>query len=207
MDGNNRIFCFCTCAEKHHEIYLKRIENWYHMLKNFNEDIDFFVANDGKISADELNNLNNVNITFFNFTPILGRITCGNFPGYRRSFGQMMNEALNRGYDYVIHIENDVQVINFDKIRPYLRKKGLYASFNQRYNFIESAFLILNDKNAIETLRDMLNDKTSLYSEVYFEHQLQKMLNFNYPFISYRKNEQNPIDNADFICQSQGRGY
>lgn len=208
MDGkNNRIFCFCTCAEKHQDVYLKRIKHWYQMLKDFNEDIDFFVANDGKIEKEKLEFLTDINITFFNLTPSLGRISCGNFPGYRRSFCQMMGEALNRGYNYVIHVENDVQIINYDKIKPFLKEEGLYASFNYCYNFIESAFLIINDKKSIETLYNMFNDKINLYDNIYFEHQIQRVLKFNYPFISYRKNEQNTIENADFICQYYGRGY
>jgi hypothetical protein len=67
-----------------------------------------------------------------------------NFKGWKRSVVSALKKG--RQYDYIIHNEYDLRIQNITKFNEYLKRPGFYCGFCKTYNFIETACMILNDK-------------------------------------------------------------
>lgn len=195
---NNKFAIFCTAAEHNQEKYIARVLHWHDMLYPvFRADTDFWCFVDGTLKdAPERENLR-----FVSFSPALGRKDMNVFPGYKRSFGEalrMLDE-----YDNLMLIENDVKVFNFKRVLKYREMPGLYSSIDRKWHFIETGFMILNDRKARDMLKTYYLSEDGIYEPCLFETTLSKYP-FQYVFQS-RRAEGSQIDlskeNLDYICQ------
>ena len=190
--SNNQILCFCTCSKNNKEHYLKNIKHWRNQILSNFDNIDLVVFSDGTIEQQ----IDNVKI--INLEPCLGRPTAGggHFPGWKRSFIQACKYFLNNNYKYFWHIENDIKLnIEFNKdcinnIKSYLYSDGLYISFCKQYSFLQSAFMILNDKTFIKQMIEFYNFNQILNETVCFEASKLRMGNWNIVFNSMRLQNQ-----------------
>lgn len=197
------LMIFCTCAEHNAEMYLDRVRLWYKMLSPLHDEADFFCAVDGLLPDGPPAELAG-KIQFIEHSPALGRKGTQWFPGWKRSYGKMLSFAEFAGYACCVHIENDVIIRNFGKLREYLRKPGLYSSWNEKYNFIEGAFQILNDPPAREKLGKFYSSPKGYDEPDLFENVLGAYP-FEYPFTSCRIErdpDQELINTADLTAQS-----
>lgn len=190
--SNNQILCFCTCSKNNKEHYLKNIKHWRNQILSNFDNIDLVVFSDGTIEQQ----IDNVKI--INLEPCLGRpAACsGHFPGWKRSFIQACKYFLNNNYKYFWHIENDIKLnIEFNKdcinnIKSYLYSDGLYISFCKQYSFLQSAFMILNDKTFIKQMIEFYNFNQILNETTCFEASKLRMGNWNIVFNSMRLQNQ-----------------
>ena len=191
---------FCTCAQTDAEKYVQKVHDWYSMLKEHFPDADYYCGVDGTIPAD-MKKL--VRMHFEEFTPVLGRSSMRVFPGWRRSYGKLLDRALQCDYPYVFHVENDVRINNWNKVKEYINKPGLYSSWCPNWNFIEAAFQVLNDKAAVKALRDRYVTDAGINEGCLFEKYLQTYP-FKYVFSSVRLHDKNCPENTnvDFTAQS-----
>jgi hypothetical protein len=198
---NSELMIFCTSAEVNFDKYLQNINNWYAMLDMVHDAADFYVGVDGKIPKNiELNK----NINFIEFLPKygLGDIPhAKNFAGWKRTYIEMLKMAIEKDYKYVVHIENDVLVLNWEKIKPLFYTSGLFSSKDSRYGFIESAFQILNDISAIKPIIDYYSNEENFFKSEGFEHLLQSKCNFNYCLNSIRVEGHFPVDKNSTQCK------
>ena len=191
---------FCTCAQTNAGRYVQRVSDWYSMLKEYFPDADYYCGVDGTIPQDIEKP---VGVHFKEFTPMLGRPSMRVFPGWRRSYGKLLNRAVRCDYPYVFHVENDVRINNWSKVKEYITKPGLYSSWCPNYKFIEAAFQILNDKTSIQALRDKYVTDEGINEGCLFEKYLQTYP-FKYVFSSVRLHDHNCPENidVDFTAQS-----
>lgn len=182
---NNQIMCFCTCSINDKEHYLQNIKKWKNqILENF-ENVDLKVFSDGIIEQK----IDGVEI--ISLQPTLGRKTSGCFPGWKRSFREACKYFLNSNYKYLWHIENDI-LINKEKhdsvnnIKSYLMKQGLYTSHAQPYGFLQTAFMILNDKKFLEEMVEFYEDENNLNENIMFENSKMSKYQCEIPFKSIR---------------------
>ena len=203
------LMIFCTAAPM--DKYLERVSVWYDCLKQRIPDADFYCGVDGQINSSWKKP---EGITFVELTPPLGRCPVGEtvpkghrpkgFPGWRRSYGELLDIAVRKGYSYITHIENDVTIRNWDKVLKYIRKPGLYSSMCPNYNFVESAFQILNDNESVKKLRNKYTTDEGIQEHVVLEQYL-KTYPFEYVFTSTRLHDRRSfIDPAtvDIVAQS-----
>lgn len=197
---NNKCAIFCTCAETNQKYYISRIEKWYAMLKDI-PDTDLFCCVDGNIIEDIPAYLRE-KIHFIELCPSLGRSSVLKFEGFKRSFGFMMDYL--KGYEFVSHVESDIKIINIDKFKKYQITPGLFSAICEKYGFLESAFLILNDKNYRQFLFERYSQKVNIEENNIFEVILQQSGHFNFAFSSTRKEGDNNLNESkyDVIAQT-----
>ena len=194
----NKFAIFCTAAEKEQEKYIGRVLHWYDMVyPMFRMDTDFFCFVDGTLnSTPSLNNLH-----FISFSPSLGRKTMQIFPGLKRSFGEALKYL--EDYEFLMFIENDTKLLNFNRILQYRDKPGLYSSIDKKWNFTETRFMILNDKESRRKLMSYYLSDEGMNETCLFEETMSKYP-FKYVFQS-KRSDGDFIDltkeNLDYICQ------
>ncbi len=186
---------FATCAENNQEYYIDRVITWYNLYyPKFGQNTDFYIFVDGQLTTvPQLDGCE-----FIQLTPKLGRSSIVKFEGYKRSFAEALKFL--QDYEFITLCETDVRLCNFDKLEEYRFKNGLFSSIDERHHFIETAFMILNDKNArLKMMQYFLQnyDKDELF-EFYFQYNY----NFNYVFTSIRDEGLIPNKNYDYICQT-----
>lgn len=197
---------FCTAAEKDQEKYIARVLHWYDMLwPVFKNDTDFFCFSDGALSSPP----SRERLRFISFFPALGRKSINVFPGYKRSFGEALR--MLEDYEFVMLIENDVKILNFNRVLEFREKPGLYSSIDKKWSFIETGFMILNDREQRKKMKEHFLSEDGINEDTLFESTLSKYP-FEYVFQS-RRAEGAVIDTSkeslDYICQAMDnyKGY
>lgn len=173
----NKVLIWCTCAEFDQKNYFKRVQVWYKQLKTLNIQADFFVFNDGLIKQDiykkQFQKLN-----FVYFPKALGRQTIWFFPGFKRSFYYALK--LSKKYTNFIHLQSDAYInkrnIFYDN---YLKSNICAYCQNQNYNFMQTVFMIINNKDVIDKLIQRYSTLTNLYQDVNFEIEMSKIIPCN----------------------------
>ena len=196
----NDLMAFCTAAQNNGDVYRKRVLTWFDMLKDKLPDADFYCGVDGTLPGGSI-----PGVTLMQFQPVLGRRNVRVFPGWRRSYGKLLEVSVKKKYPYVVHIENDVTIKNWDKVCEYIYKTGLYSGMCKNYNFIEAAFQVLNDMDIRKELANKYTSDVGINESTLFEDELQKYP-FEYPFDTIRihdkRGSQLYTGNEDFLCQS-----
>lgn len=191
-----KLMIWCTCAEDNKILYLKKIVKWYQQIitifEEYNPDLFCFV--DGSLTIDDLINVDKklLNISFINLTPKLGRKSLSEFPGWKRSFRSALE--VGREYDYILHIENDLKILNAEKLKEYIFKPGYYVGRNKIFNFFDTTFMILNDKNLNEKFIQYYLSEQNLNENVYFEFVFLEIVKNNTIHQIFKSGE-------DYICQ------
>ena len=91
------------------------------------------------------------NVKIISLMPYLGiHGKNNNFKGWKRSFFTALEYG--KTYNYIIHIEYDLRVQYINKFTKYFTVNGTFAAYCNTYRFIETACMILNDKNKNELL-------------------------------------------------------
>lgn len=205
----NEILVFCTCAKNNKEHYLNNIKYWRDQLLNNFNNIDLKVFSDGQIQQK----IQNVQI--IGFQPVFGRDwKKGTFAGWKRSFIQACKYYLNSEYKYFVHIQNDVKFNNVYKldsiknIRRYLTMQGLYISQCNQHCFLQSAFMILNDRQFLKQMIQFYDQNKILTQTACFQVSKLKSGNWNKVFQSvrvecdrYTKTANANKQKYDFFCQ------
>lgn len=200
------LMIWCTCAEDNKEKYLKRVSWWYSQVKSifgrFNPDYYVFV--DGTITEEDKirTDMALLNLKFVNQTPKLGRTNAIVFQGWKRSLKTALEYG--RTYKYIIHIENDVKILNAEKILKYMKEPGTYLGICKSYGFAESAFMILNDREANQRLIEHYADQRHLYELYPAEGVIGSLAqpNCHCVFETDRlEGHFNNKKNYDYICQ------
>ena len=195
----NQHAIFCTAAQKNHELYMGRVVKWYEAVRSmFGTDADLYCFVDGEVSdKPALDGLQYVELT-----PALGRTSVSRFEGRKRSFGEALSRLAE--YKWLMHAESDVKICKPEHIKEFWERDGLYGSVDEKYNFLESGLLILNDAGARSRLADHYTSDTGINEEELFESQLRKYA-FRTVFRS-RRAEGEYVDpgSYDYIAQSDG---
>lgn len=133
----NDLLIFCTAAEKDSDLYRRRVERWRDQFAGI--DADLLCVADGKFPTVE-------GVEVVSLHPPLGRPSPDShvFPGWKRSFAEGIMRGV--GYKYLAHVENDVVILNMDKFLKVAKSAGVHCGWTAIYNFIETAILVLNDK-------------------------------------------------------------
>lgn len=175
------LMIWCTCAEDNKILYLKKVARWYQQnittFGIFNPDFYCFV--DGSITIEDLINIdkNLLNINFINLTPKLGRKSLPEFPGWKRSFRFALE--VGREYNYILHIENDLKILNAEKILNYLFKPGYYVGRNKIFDYFDTTIMILNNKELNEKFINFYSLDQNLNQNIYFEHTFLNIVDNN----------------------------
>ena len=194
------LMIWCTCAEDNKRKYLKRVAHWYEQINTvfgkFKPDcyvfVDGVIAEQDKIAGP----------IFVNLTPKLGRSSVDVFPGWKRSLKAALQHG--RAYKYVIHIENDVKILNTDKIFQYMKEPGMYVGVCKKYGFIETAFMILNDRDVNRRIVAHYSDENNLYEHEFAEEVISRIAGkaCNLVFDTDRMEDPDRFNpNYDFVCQ------
>jgi len=166
----------------------KRYINWINYYGFNFKDFDLFLANDGDDAEDRLavnEILKSVDesirprVNFLFFGPPLGRVSHCMFPGWRRSFKELLKEAGSKKYDKVIFIETDLY-IRKKYIKKYtdLFDEEIYcAGFSDQHNMMETSLQILNDNEIRNALISFFETGKELMSNVCSEPQIQSAFN------------------------------
>ena len=135
---NHDLLIFCTAAEKDSDIYRRRVERWRDQFKGV--DADLMCVTDGKFPKID-------GVEIIAIQPALGRPSPDShvFPGWKRSFAEGIMQGI--GYKHLAHVENDVAILNMDKFLKVATSQGVHCGWTCIYNFVESAILVLNDKD------------------------------------------------------------
>lgn len=198
---------WCTCAENNKLLYLKKISEWYKQAKFiFNEyDVNYYVFVDGEVTEEDKNKIdkNLLNIKFINLLPKLGRKSLIKFQGWKRSFKTALQYG--RKYDCVLHIQNDVKILHNEKILHYITKPGYYVGYCKTYSFVETAFMILNDKEINEKFIEHYSTPQSFYQNEVFEVTFQNIAKGKYQLVFETDRMEGHLQkfnpNYDYICQ------
>lgn len=196
----SEIALFCTCAENNQDKYVNRVLGWRGRLDFLKDLVDFYTVVDGELTSENKDRLRN--LTVLEIRPALGRKNLNQFCGWKRSYGTMLSYLTQR-YKYITHIENDVLIRNQDKLLEYLTKPGLYSGWCHRFNFIEAAFQILNDAEAVNRLGAKFTDPRWYNGRECFETELGKEP-FQYPFSCMRLEGVKEKPGLDFVAQAFG---
>ncbi len=199
----NNCMIWCTACEFNQKYYFNRIKIWYEMVKQFN-NTDLYVIIDGSI-IEPLPVIAN-NLHYIEIKPAIGRKTCWIFPGWKRSFKKALEISLK--YEFVTHIESDITIINMNKFKEYIYQCGTFASFDDKYHFVEASCMILNDINSRQILLNKYSDEKNWYENIDFECWLSKIISFNFVFKSRRiENEiisKDKLQKYDLLAQTFG---
>jgi hypothetical protein len=196
---------WCTCAETHKERYLAKVEQWYKQVKtifaHYNPDYYCFV--DGNLMKEDVYRPCFIGLNFVILTPRLGRSTCVRFEGWRRSFKTALE--VGRKYNHILHIENDVKILHTETIFNYVMKDGFYVGWCKSQGFVETALMILNDKELNEKLIEHYSNEVNIkYSDIIPERLVYDLsreqchIVFETDRIEGISTRFNP--NYDFIC-------
>lgn len=171
---------------------------WYDQVSEIfkDYDADYFVFVDGVVDF-KYKSLNVVNIK-----PHIGRSSNSIFQGWKRSFRYALE--FGRNYDYILHIQNDVKILHTEKIFQYLTKPGYYIGHCKLHNFVQTAFMILNDKELNQKFIEHYSKVQNLYQNIIFEFVYQYFANEKYKVVFETDRLQRPgrfNQNYDFVCQ------
>ena len=140
----NKIFCTSYITPETKQRYL----DWFEYYQKMFPDCELIAYNDGKI----------IDVDFpypvYEFDTHLGRISCGLFPGWKRSFMQGLKDGCN------IHIESDLYIFKsaVDKCMEHFNSPGYYSGYCNKYFFMETGFQIINDDNIKQKVIDLLTE-------------------------------------------------
>ena len=181
MADNEKYPVCCCCAEDNQRYYFDRILFWAGQFAS--EPYSFHVFCDGNIVEDP-RVIVNTGVNLY-VQQKLGRTTSNIFQGYKRNFLNMCRMFPN-GFAVC---ENDVLLLNKDKFRQYTSAPGLYCGYSNKYHFIETAIMVLNDPAAIKKFADHYSSPGAIYENEEFENTLSKLSDnsFKTVFIGERK--------------------
>lgn len=199
------LMIWCTCAENNKEHYLHNVEQWYKQVKLLFDEYkpDYLVFVDGTITQEEANKPEFAGLTFVCLTPKLGHRGVGRFDGWRRSFKSALE--MSRMYNHCLHIENDVKILHTAKIFEYIEEDGFFVGWCKMCGFVETAFMILNDKDVNERILKFYSDERNMLGENIPERVVQEIarqdckLVFETDRVEGNPNRFNP--NYDYVCQ------
>lgn len=188
---------YLTCCEYNQNHYYSKIVNWFNNIKlYFDDSYKIKIYNDGRIneaSNDFLKSLltemnNTHNVEWIELMPKLGRKSVIEFPAYLRSFRYMLEDSIINEYDNVLLIENDVFITQrgFDRLSSYLNTKGMFCGFTHKWKFIETAFMLMNDKNSRLKLYNYFINESTWNNKVIFENILTGLVDFDHVFCGER---------------------
>ena len=199
------LMIWCTCAETHKEVYLHRVEQWYKQVRVLFEGYkpDYYVFVDGMLTEQDTNRPEFIGITFICLTPRLGFRGVGRFDGWRRSLKAALE--FSRMYNHCVHIESDVKILHTENIFKYIKEDGFFAGLCKMCNFVETAFMILNDKEVNEKIIAYYSDEKNMLGYnipeqvVWILAKNDCKLVFQTDRIEGNPNRFNP--NYDYVCQ------
>ena len=193
----------CTCAETDSRKYTDRLLWWTGQLSEAvsRRNCELHVFNDGTFPEDKAR-LEWLGVRIHEF-PKLGRPTTTIFPSYKRNFREMCRMFPN-GFTL---IENDVMLLNREKIFGYMEKPGWLTGFSKKYNFIETAIMVINSPQLIARFRRHYEDEGNLLERAVFENVLHRLaedigLAPQIVFTGERREESREYDSSyDYIAQ------
>ena len=202
-----KLMIWCTCAEDNKVIYLKKVSKWYKQVKSIfsNLDPDYYCFVDGEVTEEDKINIDKdlLNLNFVNLLPKLGRTSIIKFQGWKRSFKTALEYG--RNYDYLIHIENDVKILNTKNILEYATKPGYYLGHCKTYGFVETAFIILNNKELNQKFIEHFPNNQSFYQNDVFEFTFQHIAKDKYQLVFETDRIEGHSEkinaNYDYVCQ------
>ena len=189
----------CCCAENNQRYYFDRVLYWAGQFAA--ESYSLHVFCDGRIVEDPWI-LAKAGVNLYEQEK-LGRNSVWVFQGYKRSFFNMCRMFPN-GFAVV---ENDVLLLNKAKFREYTQKPGLYCGFSNKYNFIETAIMVVNDPASIQKFISHYENPNAIYENEQFEHTLVKLAEspFNTVFTGERNEFDRDYDETkDYVAQFFG---
>ena len=164
---------YCTCAETNQKHYLEKIQLWFKRYGKINAD--FYVFNDGKILEENKNFDIDNKIKIIEFDEALGRSSGCVFQGWKRSFCYACYQSLK--YKYFSHIENDCFIKNLNEYEIFLKMEDVIIStICKNYNWIETAFLIINKNDIKKECYNYFNSKENQYESTVFEFRFQSII-------------------------------
>lgn len=201
------LMIWCTCAQDNKEIYLKRVSKWYEQVSKAFSSLnpEYYCFVDGQITEeDKLNtDISLLNVKFINIIPKIGRNSIIEFQGWKRSFKLALEYG--RNYDHILHMQNDVKILHPQKIINYLTKPGYYLGYCKTYGFVETALMILNDKEINEKFIQHYSTTQSFYQNEVFEFTFQNITKKKYQYVFETDRVEGNINRAkpeyDYLCQ------
>jgi hypothetical protein len=167
--------------------YIKRYANWINYYGLSFPKYDLILGNDGgeensPIAEEVLKLVDDLvkpRVKFYYHGPFLGRLNHCIFPGWRRSFREILNRSDKDGYDKIIFIETDLY-IRKKYVNKYteLFDEDIYcAGFSEQHAMMETSLQILNDKKIRKEIIDFFNNSEELMSNICAEPQMQARFN------------------------------
>lgn len=186
----------CCCAEDNQRYYFDRILFWAGQFAS--DPYSLHVFCDGKV-VENAEILLKAGVNIYEQEK-LGRNSGWVFQGYKRSFLNMCRMFPN-GFAVC---ENDVLLLNKDKFHQFVQSPGLYCGFSNKYFFIETALMILNDPEKIKKFIEHYEQPNAIYENQLFEHTLLKLSDnsFKVVFSGERKESDIFYDaSKDYVAQ------
>lgn len=157
-----------------------RYQEWIDYYDEFFRDMDtdLVLINDGPTSVS----LDLKSVEQIILTPNLGRKSCWNFPGWKRSFYYGLMLARSRGYKHIGHIESDCYITleGRNEFLNCLNSVGYYTGFCKAYNFPETALQIFNEDWVLNYLLDRYGCQENWHEELDFEKMILEILKPKY---------------------------
>ena len=140
-----------------------RQDDWLKYYKPLFPNYDFWFYNDGPVLDIERPIFKEFNCDIKFSLPYLGRQGNIQYPGWKRSMRDALTLALN--YDRVIYIESDfyIRPKYIDLYRTYFEKDGTYSVWCKNHNWMETSFVIFNDKNIVQQLVNLFSSDEELH--------------------------------------------
>ena len=196
----------CCCAEDNQRVYLDRILFWAGQFgtEPFLSDYELHVFCDGGFKEDTwlLESIGAV----LHPQDKIGRSSVHIFQSYKRSFLNMCKMFPN-GFSVC---ENDVLLLGKTKFAEYTKQQGLFCGFSHKYNFIETALMVINDNDCISRFASHYEKDGAIYKDEDFEVTLTRLArearkNFNTVFVGERKEKDASFDHTgDYVAQYFG---
>ena len=193
----------CCCAEDNQRVYFDRILFWAGQfgVEPFLSNYELHVFCDGGINEDAWL-LKKIGVVLHAQDKI-GRSSVHIFQSYKRSFLNMCNMFPN-GFSVC---ENDVLILGKDKFAEYTKRQGLFCGFSHKYNFIETALMVINDSDCISRFASHYGKTGAIYENEDFEVTLKRLVGeagkrFDVVFAGERKEGDETFDHTgDYVAQ------
>lgn len=149
----------------------KRYQDWVDYYAEFfrGTKVDLYMINDGPAGAA----LDLKGVELHEFGDALGRQTTEVFPGWKRSFyaGLLRLSATHR---CVAHVESDCYVLpaGRDELLKRLHGAGFWTGWTERWEFPETALMVLNDAKVRDALLTRYRDHANWHEPAVFEREI-----------------------------------
>lgn len=173
---------FCTAAQFHQQKFIKRVQHWLTQIDKLDIDADLYCFIDGTVQQPE--NLKRIN--WINLGEPLGRLNIWCFPGCKRNYAKAFEYSVEKGYKKFCFIENDVELVNIDKIKKCLDSEKACSSIDGKYKWMESNFMVVNSVQDRKKIIERYKDTNSYYEQNILQVQWTKLIDFDFPLKSFR---------------------